>query len=72
MFISAGLCVLGKDILKLLRYESPFIVIRARVAAMLVLMDTGDVDSAKGVGQKISRRKSGIAEIEMDDKEGDE
>jgi hypothetical protein len=39
---------------------------------MLVLMDACCVDSEKWIRDKAARRKSRVAEIDMDDEEGDE
>lgn len=66
--VVAALRVLGKYVLELLRQEAALGVVCARVAAVLVPVDTGQVDAEEGVRQPARRRR--VREITVDDQHG--
>lgn len=60
--------VFGKHVLKFLRNEASFTVIRAAVASMLVLVNVLEVDAEEGIGEVTGNCR--VGEIEMDHKDG--
>lgn len=60
--------VFGKHVLKLLRNEASFAIIRAAIASMLVLVNVLEVDAEEGIGEVTGNCR--VGEIEMDYKDG--
>jgi hypothetical protein len=67
MILSISATILGKNVLKLLRYISAFIIVRSSVTSMLGFMDMSRVDPEEWIREPVARRKREIAEAEMDD-----
>lgn len=70
--VAAARGVLGEDVLELLGLEAALGVVGARVAAVLVLVDAGDVEAEEGIGQPARHRRVGEVAVDDQHREGRE
>lgn len=67
--VLARLSILCEDILKFLRDEAAFVIVRVCIAAVFRFVDVGGEDAEEGVGEVGGLGR--VGEVEVDDQGGD-